>query len=241
MPTPIVLKLLSALPGATRAVGRRATGGQRLFAWPGPSLPSEQATFDHRSQPRKRHRPVRPQSARQPRLPAGRPEARRQGRAHRLWRVPPSWSRRDFFVNGKKKGKCKLALGDVTALRRHRACGCSTTTHRRSPLHRKIASAPSLTPIASCTGFPRLLGRYALDELLADLIDAIVEITGPIAASWCFGRGANRASTSRVPCAKKRSASRRASCPIRLSIRCCAPPPAGDRQRCARRCRVEPC
>ena len=84
----------------------------------------------------------------------------------------------DFFVNGKKKGKVKLSLGDTLRFGSTELVLC----HDDPPA--SISSSEerdraALSAYRKLHWFSeRLLGRYALGELLSDLVDAVIEITG---------------------------------------------------------------
>ena len=84
----------------------------------------------------------------------------------------------DFFVNGKKKSKVKLSLGDTLRFGNTELMLC----HDDPPV--AISSSEdrdraALSAYRKLHWFSeRLLGRYALGELLSDLVDAVIEITG---------------------------------------------------------------
>ena len=179
MPTPIVLKLLSALPGATPSsgppshvggsasspgLGRRFRLNKRLLTI-GRSPENDIVLSDPKVHVSHAYLQV-DQKLDGKGEPIGFGEYLLVGVGE------------DFFVNGKKKGKCKLALGDVV-----RFGGTELALQHDDPP--PVAASSEDRERAVLNAYrklhwfsERLLGRYALDELLADLIDAIVEITG---------------------------------------------------------------
>ena len=83
----------------------------------------------------------------------------------------------DFFVNGKRKSKCKLALGDTLRFGATDLTLC--VDDPPPPPVDEERDRVALTAYRKLHTFSeRLLGRYNLDELLSALIDAVVEITG---------------------------------------------------------------
>lgn len=83
----------------------------------------------------------------------------------------------DICVNGKKKGKAKLALGDVLRFGNTELVLCHDDPPAVASSEEKDRAA--LSAYRKLHWFSeRLLGRYALAELLSDLVDAIIEISG---------------------------------------------------------------
>jgi len=83
----------------------------------------------------------------------------------------------DIYVNGKRKSKCKLSLGDTLRLGTSELLLCESEAQAASSVEERDRAA--LSAYRKLHAFSeRLLNRYELDDLLSALIDAVVEITG---------------------------------------------------------------
>ncbi|MBL9003177.1 MAG: sigma 54-interacting transcriptional regulator [Myxococcales bacterium] len=84
----------------------------------------------------------------------------------------------DVCVNGKKKNKFKLALGDVLRFGSTELVLCHDDPPAAAASSSEEKDRAALSAYRKLHWFSeRLLGRYALSELLSDLVDAVVEIT----------------------------------------------------------------
>ncbi len=84
----------------------------------------------------------------------------------------------DFYVNGKRKSKCKLALGNTLKLG---AIELELCLFEEAPAAISIEERDrtALCAYRKLHAFSeRLLNRYELEDLLSALIDAVVEISG---------------------------------------------------------------
>lgn len=83
----------------------------------------------------------------------------------------------DVYVNGKRKSKCRLSIGDTLRLGQSELGLCIDEAPTINSTEERDRAA--LSAYRKLYAFSeRLLQRYEFDELLSALIDAVVEITG---------------------------------------------------------------
>ena len=85
----------------------------------------------------------------------------------------------DVYINGKRKSKCKLSVGDTIKVGATELVLAAEVTPTATATSTEDRDRAALSAYRKLFAFSeRLINRYELDDLLSALIDAIIEISG---------------------------------------------------------------